>query len=264
MKITLPIKLGILIVAVFGLLIGGLLLWTPVRFRYYVGKLNSANDKERVKGVNGLIACGPAGRNALARNLTGGEAAADFLITHWPKANEVFAQDVYHRYPLHLAVAKGYPTVTELFITKGAVVNSKDTIGWTPLHWAAEYSDKTIAELLIANGAEVNAKGNLGGAPLHSAAIYGHKAVAALLIAEGAVVDVKDNDDWTPLHRAAEEGHKTTVELLIAKGAEINAKDNDSRTPLDLAIQEGKDKVAALIRKHGGKTGKDLQKETKK
>ena len=73
----------------------------------------------------------------------------------------------------------------------------------------------------------------------------------------------------TPLHAAAVEGYKEIAELLIAKGADVNAKDDDGATPLDLAARESprnspevkaaKKEIADLLRKHGGKTKKELE-----
>jgi len=56
-------------------------------------------------------------------------------------------------------------------------------------------------------------------------------------------------------------GHKEVAELLIAKGADINEKDNAVTTTLDWA--KYKPELAALLRKHGGKTGKELKAEGK-
>ena len=81
-------------------------------------------------------------------------------------------------------------------------------------------------------------------------------------------VYTKDDHEYTPLHWAAMEGRKEVAELLIAAGANVNAKDVDGSTPLDLAkLYEGdspEDKAARmetadLLRKHGGKTGKELK-----
>jgi ankyrin repeat protein len=65
------------------------------------------------------------------------------------------------------------------------------------------------------------------------------------------------------LHFAADEGHKEIVELLIAAGADVNAKNDIGGTPLDGAAFRGQTKIAALLRKHSGKTGEELKAEGK-
>ncbi|MDC0319281.1 ankyrin repeat domain-containing protein, partial [Verrucomicrobia bacterium] len=88
----------------------------------------------------------------------------------------------------------------------------------------------------------------------------GNKEVVELLIAKGADVNAKDDlIEWTPLFMAVEEGHKEIVELLITADADVNAKGFGGNTPLDLAIFNKDTKVAALLRKHGGKTGAELK-----
>ena len=106
----------------------------------------------------------------------------------------------------------------------------------------------------IADGADVNVKDKLGGASLHYAANNSRKEIVELLIAKGADVDAKNKDEWTPLHGAAYGGHKEIAELLIAKDADVNAKNIRGVTPLDFA----KGETADLLRKHGGKTGEEL------
>ena len=113
----------------------------------------------------------------------------------------------------------------------------------------------------IAAGADVNAKHMNGTTPLYVAALGGHKEIAELLIAKGVDVNAKNEKSWTPLHIAARSGHEEIAELLIEKGADLNAKDNDDGTPLDWAMQHPE--TAALLRKHGGKTGEELKAEGK-
>jgi len=65
---------------------------------------------------------------------------------------------------------------------------------------------------------------------------------------------------WTPLHWTETE---EIAELLIAAGADVNAKDNRGDTPLDTAIRRKRPEIADLLRKHGGKTGEELEAEGK-
>ena len=79
----------------------------------------------------------------------------------------------------------------------------------------------------------------------------------------GADVNAGNEGGFTPLHYAAIEGHKEIAELLIAKGADVNAKAVDGETPLDRATmpdsQFNTTETADLLRKHGGKTFRELR-----
>ena len=121
----------------------------------------------------------------------------------------------------------------------------------------------------IAAGADVNEKDEKGATPLHGAAFTGRMEVVELLIANGADVNAKAEDGSTPLHHAALWGHKKIAELLIDKGANVNAKEKEGITPLDVAEKvedyhspeqiTSKKETADLLRKHGGKTKKELE-----
>jgi len=76
-------------------------------------------------------------------------------------------------------------------------------------------------------------------------------------------VNLKEDDGAIPLEWAARGGHKEIVELFIAAGADVNTKDNDGKTPLDWAITGKYNETADLLRKHGGKTGAELEAEGK-
>ena len=147
------------------------------------------------------------------------------------------------------------------------------------IHKAALAGNIEAVKQAIADGADVNAK-RFGLTPLHEAAKGqhsgpgGHTDIAELLIANGA--DVNATDDFlngrTPLSVAARYGNKETAELLIAEGADVNAKANDGKTPLDYTTRENEPaaavfgtgtEIADLLRKHGGKTGKELKAEGK-
>jgi len=105
-----------------------------------------------------------------------------------------------------------------------------------------------------------NAKPDTGTTILHAAVYSGNEEIVELLIAKGLDVNAKDyGTEITPLHKATLEGHTYVVELLIAKGANVNAKDRHHRTPLDCVRRSEHPDIAALLRKHGGKTRKELK-----
>ena len=162
------------------------------------------------------------------------------------------------------AAKEGNIESVKQYLDAGGDVDAKndDWDGMTPLHYAVQLDHKEVAELLIAKGADVNVKEYLlGYTPLHLATIYGEKEAIELLIAKGADVNAMNKRGKTPLHVAAEWGDKEKAELLIAAGTDVNAKHPDGKTPLDLNYFS--DEIADLLRKHGGKTSKELKAEAK-
>ena len=149
--------------------------------------------------------------------------------------------------------------------------------GNSPLFFA---STKEVAEMLIANGAKINITYN-GFTPLHWAADRGHEEVAALLIEKGLNFNARAKyQSLTPLHFSAHEGHIEVTDLLIRKGANLNSLSDDGLTPLDYSkknnydiptrfelkpelLAQNKIVIADLLRKHGGKTKKELKAEGK-
>ena len=133
------------------------------------------------------------------------------------------------------------------------------------IHEATWTGNIELIKQLTDSDIDVNVKRNRGETPLHIAAIFSRYEIAKLLISKGADVNARHDDGFTPLHQAAysfTEGPQKirTIELLIAKGADVNAKDNAGITTLDLAKYK-KPEIADLLRKHGGKTGAELEAE---
>ena len=123
-----------------------------------------------------------------------------------------------------------------------------------------------MKHLLLTTIAAVVLVGCGGLSGIHKAAKAGDIEAAKKAIANGADVNTKDYQGWTPLHWAAWRVHpsrpmqKEIAELLIAAGADVNVKGSDGRTPLDLAYaRRGHKEIAELLRKHGGKTKKELE-----
>ena len=74
-------------------------------------------------------------------------------------------------------------------------------------------------------------------------------------------MNAKGLANWTPLHLAARNRNGEIVELLIENGAYLNTYTSPGfgGTPLDVSDGE----IAKLLRKHGGKTKKELEAEGK-
>jgi ankyrin repeat protein len=158
---------------------------------------------------------------------------------------------------LHYAALGDRRDIAELLIAAGADVNAKNDGGLiTPLDYAKHYPE--TAALLRKHGGktgeELKAEGNIS---IHQAAYDGNIEDVKQHLAAGTDVNAKGNLGLTPLHEATRAGRKGIVKLLIAGGADVNAKDSRGRTPLDYA--KSKPEIAALLRKHGGKTKKELE-----
>ncbi len=139
-------------------------------------------------------------------------------------------------------------------ITLGADVNGRTDEGLTALHVAAFLGSPAAAERFLDKGAEVDMIDLDGRTPLHLAAYAGHGEAVRLLIDKGANPNAKEGTGgMTPLHLAVAQGHLEATRALLEKGAKVNAKDKNKITPLFIASQENKNKVAKLLRKHGGR-----------
>ena len=210
------------------------------------------------------------------------------------KGGNVNLQDEPGMTPLHHAVNADWKGrnhgMVKLLIDRGANVKAIDDTHHThhtPLHMT---SNKETAELLIDAGADVNAKTRREGKTLLFSAAHGaaqghpksyerYLDLTKMLIAKGADVNVKlksgsmikDNKSYraksgeTTLHEVARsysEKHASEVcELLIANGAKINEGNAKGQTPLDEALANKRTNTAEILRKHGGKTGEELNAE---
>ncbi|OHE80714.1 MAG: hypothetical protein A2107_12905 [Verrucomicrobia bacterium GWF2_62_7] len=125
--------------------------------------------------------------------------------------------------------------MVEVLLAHKADINAKDQMGFTPLHWAVVSLKKEIVSLLLANKPEINAKNSEGYTPLHLLARIDFKVVPELQ------VPCKD-----------------VINLLLVNKADVNSKANDGSTALDAATKSNNTDIAALLRKHGGKSGKEL------
>ena len=109
---------------------------------------------------------------------------------------------------------------------------------------------------------------------IHSATENGNIKAVKQHLAAGTDVNAKDDFlGWTPLHYTAASGNRQITKLLISKGANVNEINSNNDTPLDIAaltfgIESSKQRsnltqTADLLRKHGGKTSKELKAEGK-
>ena len=80
-----------------------------------------------------------------------------------------------------------------------------------------------------------------------------------LLTTIAAVLLVGCGNPESALIEAAIEGNIEAVKQHLAAGADVNAKNKYGDTPLDRAEETNHPETADLLRKHGGKTGEELE-----
>ena len=106
---------------------------------------------------------------------------------------------------------------------------------------------------------QISDKGLQAISDLHVAAEEGDLAKVKQCLKAGTNIDcVLGKASFRILHKAARAGDEAMVAFLIQQRAKINAWSIDG-TPLDLAIKERHTDIEQLLRKHGGKTGKELE-----
>ena len=171
-----------------------------------------------------LVGCGESKQSAPPPEATSVEPVAEAAKPETPTDK---APDI----SIHDAVEDGNLEAVKQHLAAGTDVDAKNNNEWTALHVAVgESPKKKITELLIAKGADVNAN-TPDGLTVFFAAILG--------------------------------ANKEIIELLIAKGADVNVRGFGGMTPLNMADDEGEKEIADLLRKHGGKTGEELEAEGK-
>ena len=220
----LPLILGIFVLVLFGLVATGMLLYAPLRLRYYVDLLNSDLPEERLEGFKGLLALGNHGEDALAREMPAGRDEVVFIKKHIVSGNPPLSFDHWMRTPLHFAARDGYSKAVQLLIDNGADVNCLDGDQATPLHEAAKNDHVETARMLLERGADINARQKWGVAPIHAASHENNVATVRLLIENKADVNIGDEDGRTPLDWAMGERHKGVSDLLRSHGAKLRGE----------------------------------------
>lgn len=84
----------------------------------------------------------------------------------------------------------------------------------------------------------------------------GRIEVAEALLSFGANIDAVDLRKRTALSHAVAYKRRPFVKYLIERGAAVNPVDVHGWTPLDIALSDRDEQTAALLRSHGGVSGK--------
>ena len=173
--------------------------------------------------------------------------------------------------------AGGDIEVVKEFLNSGVDVNTK-SIGLTLLDMAVMDNQNEIADLLRKRGGKTSnelvapvkqskpvkqSNNKPSKIVVQEAALSGNIEAIKVYLVDEPEVNSRDKDGWTLLHFAAYGGNNEISDFLIKKGANLNEQTNKGKTPIDLAKGNLKKETAKLLRKHGGKTGAELEAEGK-
>lgn len=119
--------------------------------------------------------------------------AIDLLLEHGANPNLIIDNQTL----FHLISYTGNEKLAELFLSKGAIVDTKDTTGKTPLHYAAYNDNIKMVKLLIDHGANVNISDQLMETPLFCS----HDSeVIDLLIENGADINAINSFGYSKIY----------------------------------------------------------------
>ena len=179
---------------------------------------------------------------------------------HLAAGTDVNANDINKMNPLHYAVMEGHIEVAELLVAKGADVNAKNEKQITPFIIAVLKDHVEVFELLIENGANLNVKNKYGETILDEIASTNPDEPNKERVKKTTLLIRKNGGKHGTIHGAAGGGDVEAVKEFLATGMNVNSRDKKYYiTPLDWAIIQNQSATADLLRKHGGKRGKELK-----
>ena len=148
---------------------------------------------------------------------------------------------------LHQWALLGNPDAVYFFLDIGADIALADTCSRTALkyacaalNWATTSYAEQAVKLLIDAGSDVNVKSTLGYTPLMWATRAGNLEITQLLLEKGANANETDNNGYNALYYA-----------------------KNPRFKHNRLVTQNRKPTIALLRKHGGKTGEELEAEAK-
>ncbi len=151
------------------------------------------------------------------------------------------------------AVSTGNIAELQKHIDAGTNLNEKDPVrGGTPLMVTTVTGNTEAATLLVKNGADLEIKNNEGSTALMSAVFFGYPEIVTLLLENGAQVNVKDKNGSTPMDVVAGQWSQELEGIYKMVGGMLQMQIDIER------IKKVRPTIAAILKKHGGKTRSEL------
>jgi ankyrin repeat protein len=126
--------------------------------------------------------------------------------------------------------------------------------------WACEYGRDAVVEFLLHRGVPLETEAGTGQTALHWSVIGGHVDTIKLLLDRGAQPEAKNGYGatalgqavWSALHADAGIDYLPIIESLLKAGAQIEAGTVDWITQQKAASPTLKQRIAELLKRHGG------------
>jgi len=194
-----------------------------------------------------------------------GSGQEDVVIYLLSKGAEINKRGGWGKTVLDRAMEPENRQMVELLKKNGA--KTGEELGAGLLHQAVKERDLDLAKKLIEGGTDIEERGDRNATPLYFAAYYVDPAMTRLLLEKGADVHARDYSGEIPLHTAVYHSYPAVqdkgvkvIQLLLDYGSDVNATATlglpFKRRPLDFSVGNyRKEKIAALLRKHGARTG---------
>ena len=134
-----------------------------------------------------------------------------------------------------------------------AVVEARDSKGFTPLHHACEKGVLAVVEafksqLEVEDIREIQTY-NTENTLLHIACMNGDSSldIVKYLIEQNANVNATNKNGETPLHISASNGFTKLTEELLRRKVDVDVQDSWGRTPLICATMNNQEPVILLL-----------------
>jgi ankyrin repeat protein len=136
------------------------------------------------------------------------------------------------------AVEQGDLLLVQQYINQDrALLNARDSDGYTALHRSASGNHLKICEYLIQSGADIHALTDDKWTALHCAAFWNHYEIGSLLLQNGIDINAQTNGGQTPLHLAASQtNNREMIQLLLMHPfINVNIPNKLNETPMIIA-----------------------------
>ncbi|MHC4662001.1 MAG: ankyrin repeat domain-containing protein [Planctomycetota bacterium] len=263
MKLSLPLKLAIAVVVIFALTITGLLLYRPVKVRYYTSRLSSEKIEERQDAARKLLDMNEKEPvfEYYTEKLQSEDLKQSFsgfmgFLTSCREGEETLVSLLEEELAYSSAARRRIVLrVLELWENNGGIGNSNATESITLLLNEFRFRDENRVKRIL--GATNLIESSERGFKALKRNLSGGEEEARFIMKNWN--DIRTNPGvmnamWftgSAIHKAIENGYRDSVTLFLDKGFDVNTKGKNGITLLHIAAGDGKKDIVELLIERG-------------